>query len=197
MHHKPLCPPFSPACHLLTLLKAQRYFSTPPFFSSLLLFPFTFCFALLAFHLLCWSRLFTFLLISPLLSSSCLSSPPVPCPFTRPSWSFLFFPLNSPLFVLASLLILILRLLPCLLHAILSSHLPPPLPSSSSPPAVTPPLAASAHPVMIAEHISFDMKTKGWVHMWFLCKSCVIWNINAGIIWLPGWRVEVETVGAL
>lgn len=86
---------------------------------------------------------------------------------------------SFPSTLLASLLILLY--LPCLLPTIL------PCPFSSSPPAVAPPLTTSLYPLMIAEHISFDTKTKGWVHMWFLCKSCVIWNINAGIIWLPGW----------
>lgn len=98
-----------------------------------------------------------------------------------------FPPLHPQLSTLCPASLLILHLLPRLFPVTLSLHLPPPLPSSSSPPAVSPPLSTSVHPLMIAECISFDMKTKGWVHMWFLCKSCVIWNINVGIIWLPGW----------
>lgn len=68
--------------------------------------------------------------------------------------------------------------LPPSLHPSLSSHFT----SSCQSPLLSPPL----HPLMIAEHISSDTKTKGWVHMWFLCESRVIWNINVGIIWLSG-----------
>lgn len=51
--------------------------------------------------------------------------------------------------------------------------------------------ASSLYPLMNSGHISSDMETKGWVHMWFFSESPVRWNINVGIIWLPLWRVGV------
>lgn len=153
--------------------------------SSLLIFPFTLFFALLAFRRFPQSFLSHLLYSSPLLASSCLlihTSHPLfrvlvfvpsgPNPSSLPSTLHTSRPPSSP---------------SC--HPFLSSlsYLSHPFSSPPPPPAVTPPLSNPVHPLMIAEHISFDTKTKGWVHMWFLCKSHVIWNINAGIIWLPGW----------
>lgn len=167
---------FSPAYAFTSLhyLKHQGIPRLPPFFSS---FPVFFSLVYLPFIYSAEPH------SSPLLASSLLAPIHSGLSSSFPSAVNSFFHLLSSFSSLFSF------------PPIVSTHLPSPLPFSSSPPAVTPPLTTLVHPLMIAEHISFDMKTKGWVHMWFPYKSCVIWNINAGIIWLPGWGVEVGGCG--
>ena len=199
MYSEPLCPVLSPAYAFtsFTLFKAQRVFldaalSSLPSLFSLLCLPF-----------ICSTDLFfTFLTFTSPHSSVCIFSLLHPCIRSHMAFLLLLLPhLSTP--CLASLLLLLLTLLLLLLLRFL---LPLPLftilpsfPLISLHPSLLPPPLLSPPPftlLMIAEHISFDMKTKGWVHMWFLCKSCVIWNINVGIIWLPAWGAEVGAVGA-
>lgn len=182
MYHRALCPLFSPAAYAFTSLHylkhkgpSRHLLSSPPF-SSLSL---SLLFSLLCLPFICSADLFTFLSfhICSLLSTSC---------FIFSSHAYMYSLCHVPSYVSPGLFLFSSLNSPLFLSSLIS---PPTLPSSSfSPPPSLPLLSPfSVHPLMIAEHISLDIKTKGWVHMWFLGESCVIWNINAGIIWLPGW----------
>lgn len=155
MYHTPLCPLFSPAYAFTSLhyLK-HKGISRHPLSSPLPLY-FSLCSARLSSALLISSLNFPQLsYLLTILSSSCLIFS-----FVHPTCSSLFSPLNSPLFAwlhFSSSFFYLVSFLPSFPYISIHPFLPPPplLP-------ISPPLTTTVHPLMIAERISFDMKTKG------------------------------------